>query len=362
MSLLKQLSDGVSRWLDRVAATALAMLERFVSPRTVRLIEQDNGDFLLQSSDKGAAPGSSMGRLQVKEGQVVGRLSASVDAALRGGRAELVLRPDRFMFKPLELPLRASEFLDGIVRAQIDRLTPWSPGDAAFGWTPPTEIGPGRIVVTVAATARALLAPYLQTLTQFGVHAITVSTLLPNTSPDSAPIKVFEEKIGRVLDVRRMHRMLLAILVAVGLAATAATVAAAVAAVSLGAQQDDLARQIAQRRAAMRATPGASTDPATAARRALEARKYQTPSSVLVIEALSQILPDHTYVTELRIEGDKLQLTGVTRDAPSLIRLIEQSPQFTRATFFAPTTRAPSDPGDRFHIQARLEPVFSPRS
>ena len=96
--------------------------------------------------------------------------------------------------------------------------------------------------------------------------------------------------------------------------------------------------------------------------RALERRKYQSPSSVIVLEVLSQILPDHTYVTELRIEGDKVRVTGVTRDAPELIRLLERSPNFTRATFFAPTTRGPSDPGERFHIEAQIEPVFAYRS
>ena len=79
-------------------------------------------------------------------------------------------------------------------------------------------------------------------------------------------------------------------------------------------------------------------------------------ASVIVLEALSQVLPDHTYVTELHLAGTKLQIVGITRDAPSLIPLIEQSQHFARATFYAPTTRSSSDPGERFHIEARIEP------
>src|ERR1700682_5849672 len=110
---------------------------------------------------------------------------------------------------------------------------------------------------------------------------------------------------------------------------------------------------ISRRRAAIRAgADGGDRSPVAA----LERRKYETPASVIVLEALTQVLPDHTYVTELHLAANKLQISGITRDAPSLIPLIEQSPHFTRATFYAPTTRAPSDPGERFHIETRVEP------
>ena len=106
----------------------------------------------------------------------------------------------------------------------------------------------------------------------------------------------------------------------------------------------------------MRRDGAAGSSPA---QQLLEQRKRATPSAVIVLEALSRLLPDHTYVTELRIEGDKLQIIGITHDAPQLIRLIEQSPNFTRATFFAPTTSTAGEPGEHFHIEAQIKPVFA---
>jgi general secretion pathway protein L len=355
MTSLRQIAEGISRWIDSVAATLVAWIGRLMSPRTVRFVEQDDGAFAVQAEGR-AAPDTPRS-VRIVDGRLAESMPDSFAAMMRGSRAEFVLNPGRFLFRPLELPRQAAEFLDGVVRAQIDRLTPWSAKDAAFGWSPPADAGADRITVTVAATARALVAPLAQAMSALGAQSIGAFTHSEATGP--APIKVFEERAHGALDVNRVRRALLAVLVLAAVAAVTSVGASIVAGINLGAQQEELARRIAERRNALRA--GREADTPTPLRQ-LERRKHETASSVLVLEVLSQILPDHTYVTELRIEGDKLRVIGLTRDAPSLIRLMEQSPQFTRATFFAPTTRSPSDPGERFHIEARIEPVFGPRT
>jgi general secretion pathway protein L len=142
-------------------------------------------------------------------------------------------------------------------------------------------------------------------------------------------------------------------LLGASLAAAASVAITTYLASSLDTEQQDLSLQITQRRAALRANQGGSSAETLFAR-----RKQTSPSSVVVLEAMSHVLPDSTYVTELRIEGDKVQVVGLTQDAPSLIKLMEQSPQFSRATFFAPTTRGQNEPGERFHIEAHITPYF----
>jgi len=360
MTSLGAIGDVLSRWLDVVAGAVAAGLERFRFPHAVEIIEDDSGAFVVRPA-KGGPPATQAERLQIADGRIVGTVPEKLSALLRGSRAEIVLRPGRFLFPPLELPRRAADFLDGVVRAQIDRLTPWSAADAAFGCSKPHEAGPDRIAVTIAATARAQILPYVRALSGFRADSILVSTLAPDAGGGSVPITVFEERAQAAQNVARIRRALAVVLAAGALATTLAGATTLVMGTSLASRQDELARKITERRAAIRA--GAETNsPANTPLERLAQRKHTTPSSVIVLEVLSQILPDHTYVLELRVEGDKLRLTGISRDAPSLIRLIEQSTHFTRATFFAPTTRQPNEPGERFHIEARIEPVFQPPS
>jgi general secretion pathway protein L len=353
-------ANAFRRWLDGVAEAVVALITRFMKPRTLSLIERESGRFEILSTNE-KTEGALRGiELRVEDGAIVGQLPPEAEMALRSARVALTLQSSRFVFKPLELPARAAEFLDGIVRAQIDRLTPWSAELAAFGFSAPVDADGGRLFVTVAATAKSKLVPFARAFSAKGAQAVTLLTRVPDAASTAPPIAVMEENLSRAFGIQAARRILLLVFASCGFVAAAAAVAAAVINGDLDARQDELARRITHQRAADLAARDTLGDPAAAAERALARRKNETPSAVIALDVLSRIFPDRTYVKEMLIESGTLRLSGITDDAPNLIRIMERTPQFTQAIFSAPITHSPSDGGDSFNIEARLEPVFSP--
>lgn len=353
MSSLDEVKTAFSLWADCVAQTISAPIEKFRPVRRVEAVEGLDGEFTLQLAQGADSKlnASAPIRIRMSADSIDPSLPAEWTSLIRDSRVDIVLQPARFLFRPLELPKKATEFLDGIVRSQIDRLTPWSVGDAVYHWTAPTEMAGGRMTTTIVATARNTVMSYVQAFVDLHAVSVGVSTV----APDRGRISIHKHKAGGVGDLGRIRTALVVAFLGSGLLAMVSTAASGIVAGHYESEYQQVQRRIAERRAVIRRGQSKAGNTAL---ELLEQRKQTTPASVLVIEALSTVLPDHTYVTEVRIEGDKLQILGLTQDAPSLIPLLEQSPHFTRATFFAPTTRAPNDPGERFHIEAKIVPHF----
>jgi general secretion pathway protein L len=347
MNFWQTCGEVLTRWTDAVAARIIATAGRFVSPRVVRLVEQ-NGNvdtFTLQGDGKA----TTAGQITFANGRFSGGDLASL---VKGSQVELVLGPKRFLVRPLELPARASEFIEGIIRVQIDRLTPWTAAEAVFGFSEPVAAGSGRIMTTIAATTRVATEPYVDGVAVLNPASVSIFTRAGEEARDL--IRVFEQQTRGLLDRARLSRLLRVVLAGAAAAAVLSTIIGSVIGGYLDSRRNELNGELTARRIALRLDSSGTDLPPVAA---LARRKHERQANVIALEELSRILPDNTYVTELHIDGDTLQLVGVTSDAPSLIRLMEQSEHFSRATFFAPTTRAPSDPRDRFHIEAKLEPI-----
>ncbi|MET0674420.1 MAG: PilN domain-containing protein [Bradyrhizobium sp.] len=347
-----ELKELFAIWITAVAAAVEALLARLAPRRRVRLQEIAPDRFTASL----AVPTKESMLQPVSFGLVQGRAHPQLpqpwQAALRGSQIEVSMLPDQVLFRELDFPKQATPFLDGMVRAQIDRLAPWPVSDVVYGLTEPEPVANDRIALMLAATSKAKIEPLIDLATDVGAGSVSGLVALPGAS--TGTVRLFALRLsGSGTAAFDMPLLLRRSMLGAGLAAAAALLIASYLGGTLDLRQQELQQQLTQRRAALRLNQGTSSAETLLAR-----RKQTSPSSVMVLESLSRTLPDTTYVTELRIEADKLQVVGLSRDAPSLIRLLEQSPQFNRATFFAPTTRSPEEPGERFHIEAHVTPYF----
>jgi general secretion pathway protein L len=343
---------ALSAWTDATAEVMLSWSDRLRSRTVVKLVERGRGE--LEIVTPSGAPNAV---IHVDRGTQPAPIALNISRTLKDARVEVALLPDQFLFRRLELPNRAAEFLPGIVRAQIDSLTPWRADECVFGWSSPQQVDSAKMAVTVVATARDVVAPYISLLARAGCHAISLFTMPAELSHDAIPVNVHEELGTAIVSHESVSRMLRAGLALSLAAAVLAVGGAAFLSDHYAAQQRELSAELSRGRAHSSNDASAIV---TAQDRILS-HKHDSPFVVLVLEDLSRLLPDHTYLTEMRIEGSKLQIVGTTREAPALVGLLERSGRFKQVSFFAPTTRA-LDQRDRFHIEATIQPVQPFRS
>ena len=364
MTVSTRVRRELAAWIGSVAGVVVDGIGRLNLKPAVQLIETERNVFLMRMAARSGRSAPPDCHVRLTDETNFPALPDGWRTALRGSRIEVMLMPDRFLSRPLELPKQAVEFLDAMMRSQLDRLTPWAVNEAVFGSTAPVTMSGDRIRTTVIAAPKAAFDPLIRLAESWRAGSIVlfaapaaVLTTLDDPHDATGGTRLSEQRLRGSLDAAHVSRVLTAVLAAAAVAAMLSVAAAGIMGGTLDEQQRLLSQRIAERRAALRLDLTGSDNPALSS---LLRRKQETAAGVMLLEALSKILPDNTYVTELRIEKDKLHIVGMTQDAPALVKLIEESAHFTHATFFAPTTRSPDDRGERFHIEAGIKPHFGP--
>jgi len=98
------------------------------------------------------------------------------------------------------------------------------------------------------------------------------------------------------------------------------------------------------------------------------ARKYAYPSIVHVVDEVTRVLPDDTWLTQFELKATgrgkdtqrDLYLRGETADAGKLIALLEDSKLVEQAAPRSPTTRIQGASGEVFDLSARLRSLSLP--
>jgi general secretion pathway protein L len=97
-------------------------------------------------------------------------------------------------------------------------------------------------------------------------------------------------------------------------------------------------------------------------------RKYAYPSAFRVVDEVSRVLPDDTWLTQFEMKsiakGKEAQreilVRGETANAGRLVQLVEESSLFAQTAPRSPTTKIQPGPGEIFDLGAQLKPLPAP--
>ena len=265
-------------------------------------------------------------------------------------RGPVVLRlpPGALLQRPVDLPLAAERDLSGVLRYEMDRLTPFNVDDLYWTWRVlGRDRARGRLQILLLLVPRSAVDATLGALRRAGAALSALESADGSCVIPLAPA-----------DSRRQRRRRLVLAVsAVGCAGLA------VAAVATPFVMQSLsARAIERRIVALRP----QVDRADALRRRIAggvaganvvaAQQAETGDPLAVLAAVTDALADDTYLRELTLRGRVLTLAGQSAAAARLIPALTAAPTLRDPAFSAPITRNEAAQAELFSIRAMVAP------
>jgi general secretion pathway protein L len=364
VTIFTQIDTLLRRWIEVLAATYFAWHDAWRSQRTL-VITRESNRFVLRKapSDNASAVRQKAPDEQQEERQVLAVLAAGepacdeISRAAHNGIVVLKIPSENVVVRRIAVPVQAREFVAGIIRNQIDRLSPWRSDQATYGFETDVDAeDPATLDVRVLIASRAVLDAAREEITAIGLSVDRVVASCGNAGSAKAVVLW-----SRLVDVTpeyryRMHRN-----IGIGIATTVAACIAfsAWAVISAGlirGRSEDVAARIDTLRHQLQSPVTLQSSASLPPSEREWYDKETSPSAVIVVEALSRALPDTAYLTELSLQNTTLRIVGSTSDAPPLIASLEHSGSLTGVHFFAPTTREPDGNHFKFHIEGRVEP------
>lgn len=330
---------------DPAATNAVLATPDGSEPGAVLLSVRRNGQEQIAGRH---VPGHLMG-----QGAGQGAGEASLSRILREHASlPLLLRlpPDSLLSRDVSLPLAAEAGYERVLHYEMDRLTPFSADDVF--WSARLlrrNKEAGRIDLRLSLVPRAWLQAPLDTLQQAGGRPAAIEA----PGVDGEPLQHIA--IAHALSRGRIvQRRVLAI--GAGACAALALVAIVLPFVLQSQAQAAVERQIAslQPRVTEVEALRARIRSGTAGIDTIAAARRRLGDPIGLMAALTRVLPDDTYLTDLTMRDGVITLTGQSPGAVKLIPALSADPAFVAPAFSAPVTRIESNNSDLFSIRAGI--------
>ncbi len=286
---------------------------------------------------------------------------APVIGRLRMDRYDVVLRMPaaHALRKTLSLPRAAADNLRQVLTFEMDRQTPFSADQVYFDFLAGAAPSSSETMdVELVACPKGEVDAAVERSRAWGIEPDIVDIAGGETHAP-ARINLLPRAPGRTgaSGMARLTAVLAVVAVILGAAAVYLPLDRQHRAAELMQAEAAKARVQAMAAAELRETIAELAGGAEF----LVKRKRASPGVVETLDALTRLVPDDTWLQQLRINGDEVRLTGFSAAASSLIGLIEQSERFTEARFRSSVTRDARNKAERFTISAKIVPKIGPR-
>lgn len=281
----------------------------------------------------------------------VAGLQAMRQAMRESRHAPVVLRlpPGALLEREVVLPLAAEGEATGALRFELDRVTPFQP-DEVF-WS--AEITRrdrqrGRLHLRLLLAPRAIAAPLLAAATAAGA----TPTLLEGQAADGGWRRI-------ALTATALHPWQCNALRGAALACAILAVALlATPFLRQAAMRAEVEARIAALQPRLREAEALQQrlDQAVASGSILAAAQAEFGDALAVLDALTAVLPDDTFLTDLTLKQRQVALRGQSANAARLIAALSAEPALRNPSFAAPVTRAAGGGPDLFAIAAEAAP------
>lgn len=275
------------------------------------------------------------------------------ELADRSREVVLCVPPRKILVKTLTLPLAAEENLRQVLAFEMDRQTPFTVDQVYFDYTlTAREPKNNSLTLDLIVTPRTFLDQVLSKLESIGFqpHQATICTG-PAGQPQAFNLLPTERRQRRPDTSRYLNLALGALAVMLLLAVVALPLMHKIQVINTLEAKTELITEKAEiaRRLREKVTQ-LQTDS-----RFLVDKKQRTPLALELINELTVIIPDNTWLERLDIKGREVQIQGQSESAAALIPLIESSDKLSNPRFRSPVTRLPRTSTERFHLSAEVQ-------
>lgn len=340
------LAEMLPRSWTRSKSIDASVLEIYIDPSKI-VFRQGIGD----NSDE-------LGSIERIPGRNSPETQATAQAAQRESVNALVhgLRPEKTrcvvhvddslrLNKTVRLPLAAEENLRQVLGFEMERHTPFHADDVYFDYhSKARDPKQRKLEVDLTVVQKKLVDEAL------GVIGDWELLFAPEAGLEEERGLTFLPRNYRATSSVGLNRSLIILNVV-------ALIAASLIPIYQQQQYIEVLRDRAEsaRAAAMESVEVQDRIQALEQRRDLFKQAKAGPSVVELIDELTRVIPDGTWLHRLDVKNGEIQFQGLSDGASALIGIVESSPMFREARFGSPITRDARSGKERFHISAKLE-------